>query len=239
MHVVKGVLFDYGLTLVSYRFPEAELVEAMEEARAWLDAPAPSAVWILDHVLLPLEAGLGSLEPGSGGYFAHYVAAWRRAGIWAPEGILYRILDLEQQVWDGAVQVAPGARAALRGLNSRGYRLGIASNAPFPPAMMRRQLSKHGFTDLVHAIQLSGEVGLKKPDPRFYAAAALSLGVAAPEVLHVGDSYREDYEGARLAGMEAMLCTQLARLAPPADTRRIDRLDELLRLLPGLTETEG
>jgi FMN hydrolase / 5-amino-6-(5-phospho-D-ribitylamino)uracil phosphatase len=45
------------------------------------------------------------------------------------------------------------------------------------------------------------EIGVPKPHPRIFAAAVRRLGVAAHEVLHVGDDPARDIEGARAAGL--------------------------------------
>lgn len=49
----------------------------------------------------------------------------------------------------------------------------------------------------------SRDVGAAKPDPRIFLAAASRLGVAAHEVLHVGDDPALDVAGARRAGLRA------------------------------------
>ena len=49
----------------------------------------------------------------------------------------------------------------------------------------------------------SRDVGAAKPDPRIFLAAALRLGAAPGDVLHVGDDPELDVLGARRAGLHA------------------------------------
>jgi HAD superfamily hydrolase (TIGR01509 family) len=209
--VVRAVLFDYGLTLVTFTFPREELLAVLEEARAWLGPGAPDAETLMRDVLEPLEEDLDTIGEDEVDYLAFYDRAWRRAGLEVPPDTLYRILDLEQRCWDRAVRLAPGALDALDALRARGLRTAVASNAPFPPEMMHRQAALTGIADRVDAVVFSSEVGRRKPAPELYRAALDRLDVPAAEALYVGDRPVEDYDGPRRLGMRALLCTALAR----------------------------
>ena len=231
----RAVLFDYGLTLVTFAYPRQELLGVLEEVRPWLGPGAPEPWWLMREVLEPLEHGLDSLGEEEVDYMDYYEAAWRRAGLDVPRETLWRILDLEQRCWDRSVRLAPDALETLAALRDRGLRLGIASNAPFPPVMLHRQLRVNGIADAVDAAVFSSEVGRRKPAPELYQAALDRLGVAAAETLHVGDRVLEDYEGPRRLGMQAVLCTALARTPSPDGVPTISCLTELLKLPFGPT----
>jgi len=228
---IEAVLFDYGQTLVTFEFPRAELLAVLERARPWLGASAPSAEWLMFHVLQPLEAGLESFGEDEVDYAAYYAAAWRRVGLNPSPEVLDRILDLEQQCWDRAVEVAPGALGLLDRLRARGIRTGLASNAPFPPALLARQVNGNGIGQRMDVVVFSSAVGRRKPAPELYQAALDQLGVAPAHALYVGDKVREDYEGPRAIGMEAVICTQLSATAVPAPVPSIGRLEDLEGLL--------
>jgi putative hydrolase of the HAD superfamily len=51
---------------------------------------------------------------------------------------------------------------------------------------------------------MSSVIGAHKPDERIFAAAGEKLGVPRANILHIGDSLREDVEGARQAGINAL-----------------------------------
>ena len=53
------------------------------------------------------------------------------------------------------------------------------------------------------ALLVSGELGFEKPDRRIFYEVLRHLGLEPGEVLHVGDSLRDDVEGARAAGLRA------------------------------------
>ena len=54
-------------------------------------------------------------------------------------------------------------------------------------------------------IFVSAEMGMTKPDGCLFAAAAERLGLDGPNILHVGDSRREDLQGALNAGWQGRL----------------------------------
>lgn len=209
--MLRAVLLDYGLTLVSFTFPRDDLLCVLEDARRWLGPDAPDAATLMRDVLEPLEADLDAIGEDEVDYLAFYDRAWRRAGLEVPPDALYRILDLEQRCWDRAVRLAPGALEALEALGERGLHTAVASNAPFPPEMMHRQARLTGIAERVDAVVFSSEVGRRKPAAELYMAALERLGVPAGEALYVGDREVEDFDGPRRVGMRAVVCTALAR----------------------------
>jgi HAD superfamily hydrolase (TIGR01662 family) len=229
--VIQAVLFDYGLTLVTFSFPRRELLEALEEVRTWLGAGAPDAATLLRDVLEPLDAGLPTFNEEEIDYLEYFARGWQRAGFDLPRHTLYRILDLEQRCWDEAAQLVPDAIPTLKALRTSGFRVGIASNAPFPPEMLHRQLRQIGLAEHLDAAVFSSEVGRRKPAPELYHVALQRLGAIPEETLYVGDRWLEDYEGPRRLGMKAVLCTALAREPVPAGVPIIARLSELLECL--------
>jgi putative hydrolase of the HAD superfamily len=136
-----------------------------------------------------------------------YRQAWQKAGMRLPDGLLHEILDAEQRCWDRAVRVDPEALGVLGRLRERGLKLGICSNAPFPPEMMRRQLRSNGIEPAVDGVVFSSEVGRRKPAPELYRAALDAIGTEPERTLFVGDRVREDYEGPRALGMRAVVLT--------------------------------
>jgi HAD superfamily hydrolase (TIGR01549 family) len=230
MRVVRAVLFDYGLTLVSFEYPRQELLRLLQAVRRWLGPEAPDPETLMRTVLEPLEDELDGMGEDEVDYLLLYESAWRRAGLDVPRETLWQILDLEQLCWDRALHLAEDAHCTLDELRSRGFRTAIASNAPFPPPMMHRQLRHHGFARRLDAAVFSSEVGRRKPAPELYRAALDRLQVEPAEALYVGDRVVEDYEGPRRLGMRAMLCTALARTPAPPGVPSVGRLGELLEL---------
>jgi len=235
MAETQGVLFDYGRTLVTFRYPTEDLLAVLREFRPRIEralgVPAPEAETILDSVLLPLEKYIGSMSEDEVEYMAVYREAWQSAGLRLPDDLLHDILDAEQRCWDRAVEVDGDAVQVLRWLGERGIKRGVCSNAPFPPEMMRRQVRSNGIADLVDAIVFSSETGRRKPAPDLYLAALEAIGTAPEKTLFVGDRVREDYEGPRAVGMRAVVVTAHAEEEARDGVPTIPSLAELRSLL--------
>jgi HAD superfamily hydrolase (TIGR01549 family) len=230
MPVLRAVLFDYGMTLVTFEYPRLELLRLMEAVRPWLGPDAPDAETIVRTVLEPLEEDLSRFGEDEVDYMSFYESAWHGAGLDVPRETLWQVLDLEQLCWDRALHLAEDALSTLEGLRARGLKTAIASNAPFPPAMMHRQLRHHGLARRLDAAVFSSEVGRRKPAPELYLAALARLGLEAHQALYVGDRVAEDYEGPRRLGMQAVLSTELTRDPPPPGVPVVARLGDLLEL---------
>ena len=217
--LTRGVLFDYGRTLVTFEYPTEELLEVMRSFRPRIESalgiPAPEAEAILEDVLLPLEEIIGSMSEDEVEYMDVYRESWSRAGLELPDGLLHDILDAEQLCWDRAVKLDPDALQVLSWLGAQGIKRGVCSNAPFPPEMMRRQVDMNGIGEMVEV----------------YRAALDAIGVDAPHALFVGDRVREDYEGPIAAGMRAVILTAHAEDMPPDGIPTIASLSEIPRLL--------
>jgi len=235
MPSTEGVLFDYGRTLVTFSYPTEELLEVLREFRprieAALSVPAPDAEAILRDVLLPLEEYVSSMSEDEVDYMDVYRATWDRAGMKLPEPLLHEILDAEQMCWDRSVVLDPDALHVLSWLGAHGVKRGICSNAPFPPAMMRRQVETNGIAELVDAVVFSSEVGKRKPAPELYQAALDAIATMPEKTMFVGDRVREDYEGPRALGMRAVIFTAHAEEPPPEGVPCIASLTELPALL--------
>jgi HAD superfamily hydrolase (TIGR01509 family) len=231
----QGVLFDYGRTLVTFEYPTEDLLEVMRDFRPRIEAalgvPAPEAEAILESVLMPLEKYISSMSEDEVEYMDVYRETWARAGMKLPDGLLHDILDAEQRCWDGAVRLDPDALQVLSWLGAQGIKRGVCSNAPFPPAMMRRQVETNGISDVVDAVVFSSEIGRRKPAPELYRAALDAIAVEALHALFVGDRVREDYEGPRALGMRAVICTAHSEEPPPEGVPTIASLSEVAQLL--------
>ncbi|MCC6763728.1 MAG: HAD-IA family hydrolase [Deltaproteobacteria bacterium] len=109
----------------------------------------------------------------------------------------------------------PDAAPLLARLRAAGVRVLVVSNFD---ARVRDVLAALGLAGAVDAVTISSEAGAAKPDPRIFARALADASLRAHEVLHVGDSAREDLPAARGAGLEVVLVggPELAAEAPDA-----------------------
>src|SRR5437667_219503 len=97
--------------------------------------------------------------------------------------------------------LAPAHAELLAALRPR-YRLGLVSNFDDTGAAYDI-LGRHGIARSLDTVVISEGVGLRKPHPAVARAGLRGLGLAAGEVLLVGDTWGEDVAGARAAGLEA------------------------------------
>jgi putative hydrolase of the HAD superfamily len=110
----------------------------------------------------------------------------------------------------------------LAELASRGYALGLASNYD---RRLRRVVAGLPILTRLERLIISSEVGWRKPAPEFFAAVAQTFGLPTSQILYVGDDLTNDYEGARAAGLHAVLYDP--QCAGPAGAGRITRLTDL------------
>jgi putative hydrolase of the HAD superfamily len=96
----------------------------------------------------------------------------------------------------------PDAAPALRELRDRGEKLVAVSNWDCSlPAVLERC----GLGELLDGVVSSAVAGARKPDPAIFEPALELAGCGPDEALHVGDTPEEDVEGARAAGIRALL----------------------------------
>ena len=125
---------------------------------------------------------------------------------------------------------SPGAGEAVRGLVSRGVRLGIVSNTGRTPGIvLRKLLATHDLLQHFSVISYSDEVGYRKPDREIFRLTLEAAGASAAEAAHVGDNPVADVAGARAAGLRGI--HYAPRGAPASDA---DLVVTDLAALPGL-----
>lgn len=99
------------------------------------------------------------------------------------------------------LELYPGVDDTIRQLLPR-YRLAVVTDAQTPYA--RPELNAVGLSGCFDPIVVSGDVGYRKPDRRLFKAALDAMGMAAAEVLFVGNDMYRDVHGAQKAGMKAV-----------------------------------
>ena len=97
----------------------------------------------------------------------------------------------------------------LHQLKKQGLQLAILSNND---SRLRQVLEDKGIATLFDKLFISEEIGCRKPSIEIFHHVEQTLDLEPIELLHVGDSPREDYHGARNAGWNTVL---IARKCPP------------------------
>lgn len=198
-----GIVFDLGGTLFIYG----------DMQKAWSD-------WLhtLHGSLVPhgLKESIDALAARCDGFFSKpepprveglTVFETRIQALAAEAGLSIandKLGEIETSVlgaWWSHLSLDPEAPDVLRHLCSR-YALALVSNFDHPKHLYEI-LDHHKLTQFFDAIVISGEVGVKKPDPRIMFLALDSLGLQAKSCIYVGD-IEEDERCALSAGMRAI-----------------------------------
>lgn len=117
------------------------------------------------------------------------------------------------------------ALPTLQSLKHRGIKLAVVSNWDFS---LHRVLETTGLAAMFDVVIASLEEGIEKPDPRVFSLALERAGVAAAEALHVGDDLLDDVQGARSAGMKAVLLDRSLRHRRKGMISSLRQIEEVL-----------
>lgn len=226
MSVIRAVLFDAGATLVhpdppveavyarefaadGARFSEEDLGRAL--TRAWEEVHSNAGgvdryggvrgepeFWktFLNRVRSFLDGG--AVSPAA---FSRLAEHFRSPRAWA--------------IYDDVV-------STLEELSRRDLKLAVVSNWD---SHLPRLLAALGLDRFFPVVAVSGIEEVGKPDPEIFRRACDRLRVRPFESLHIGDSVTEDLDGARAAGLLALLLDRQGRHPEIAD--RIASLAEL------------
>lgn len=229
---IRAITLDLDDTL----WPIWPTIERAEKVlHTWLQAQAPSTAALIanPHMRRELRVATERQWPD----LAHDLAALRRESI---------RLALQRAGDDAAL-----AEPALEVFMAQRMQVTLFDDARPALAWLAQRLPvvalSNGNAD-VHQIGLgefffasisARDVGVGKPDPRIFQAAAAAAQVAAHEVLHVGDDAALDVLGALGAGMQTVWVNREDHLWTQAQHPHatVADLAELCDLL-GRTETE-
>jgi HAD superfamily hydrolase (TIGR01493 family) len=102
-------------------------------------------------------------------------------------------------VWQHLI-VDPQMLDAARRLEAEGIECALGTNQHRERAAYMREAL--GYDSIFEPMVISAEIGVAKPDPRFFEIAVEQIGVPAEQVLFV-DDVRANVEGARSVGLVA------------------------------------
>jgi putative hydrolase of the HAD superfamily len=136
---------------------------------------------------------------------------------------------ISEHWWDYSdVALYPDTKETLNELKQRGLKLGVITNGL--QSDVRKIMSKIRFDscffDVVVTVSTANQM---KPEQEIFRYALEALNVTASEALFVGDTVEYDYEGAKKAGMKALLIDRHGRIA--GDYEKIHDLREILFLV--------
>lgn len=105
--------------------------------------------------------------------------------------------------WNKGITYIPKLDQLLKVLAKK-YTLSIISNTHYP-SLVSGNLDAIGVSDYFSIIVTSVEYGIRKPNKKIFDETLKRLSVSPNEVMHIGDSMRDDFEGATNAGIRAIL----------------------------------
>ena len=115
--------------------------------------------------------------------------------------VYFQHRDAGQQLYDDVLPV-------LKALHPK-YTLGIISNGSSYPDQL-------GLNHLMSfEVYSQDQGGIEKPDPRIFQIALESAGCSAHQLVHVGDSLKNDVAGAAGAGVRSVWLNRNGDTAPP------------------------
>ncbi len=106
-----------------------------------------------------------------------------------------------QAATPGHLAIFPDAEPLLERLRAR-YPLGLISNGP--GELQRPKIEKFSLERHFEVVVVSGELGVRKPDPAIFATALEALGVAPERTVFIGDNPTDDVAGACAVGLAAI-----------------------------------
>jgi 2-haloacid dehalogenase len=228
----RGFLIDADNTIFDYDRAEREalagtLAEAgLEPTSAILEAYRR----INDRFWKAFERGAVTQEALKVERFRQLLAEEASDCRTDPTAVSRRYLELLA----AQTHLLPHAAAAIAELAERAA-LGLATNGI--PEVQRGRLERSGLARHFRVVLISGEIGIAKPDPRFFLLGAERLGLPSSEVLCVGDVPATDIRGARAAGMASCWVAAAGVAWPPEEPGpdyTVRDLRALAALAPGI-----
>ncbi len=226
---VRVVLFDMDDTLYDHSYALESAVEELQKKDPRLSAVPLRALVLKDQEVLR-DVHLGLVLPGkvsqSESRVLRMVRLYESQGIKLVEAEARQLSELRRAAYLAHERAVPGARRLIEELKSNAVEVGVVSNNLL--AEQRAKLSRIGLASLVDSLTVSEEIGATKPDPRIFHLALTRCACPSAEAVFVGDSWTEDVEGARAAGIDAVWFNRRRDSRPVGQ----DAVKELTSFLP-------
>lgn len=198
MNRLKGILFDYGHTLVWFpKYEEAHLIAAKNVRRVLCGLGVSievSRVRALIESYVPRPDGTSaSMEEEAEGILLS-------AGAESfDQNDVRKIIDAEWKPYITCVRLRQGVEETLEYAKRKGLKLGIVAN--IWGGGMNPVLAKLGMDGFFDTSIADMDVGFAKPDPRIFRLALRNLQLAPEQVIMVGDNPKTDMKGAHDLGI--------------------------------------
>lgn len=213
-HSILAITFDFGQTLASF---DTVLAAARLAERNFVVEPAR-----LEEALpFAWQTYNDAIHRGLGGHPWKILmrSLLERA---APSASAEALTDAVDFLWDQQPvknlwrKPIPGMIELVDELIATGTKVAVVSNSE---GKLAELIAEMGWSDRFGIVADSGKIGIQKPDRGIFEWAAKRLAVPLEHIVHIGDSYAADVEGALRAGMRAIWYDQGAKEPVPANCR--------------------
>lgn len=220
--VPQAVLFDLDDTLVDHLHASRAAVAGVREAFHALQARDLEAMVAENDRLVELlhaDVGLG-LRTAEDARIERYRQLFAYAG--ADAAHAPGAAELHRRIYMQSRREVPGAAALLAALAGT-VTIAVVTNNTL--AEQTEKLESFGLARFVDALVTSEEVGAAKPDGAIFAQALARCGCTAQGAVMVGDSWRNDVEGAQRAGIRPLWFNRRATPIPDPTVDVVESLE--------------
>jgi len=225
----KIIFFDVGGTLI---YPEPSVGRVYHEVGNKHGVMTPSA----EAVSRAFQSAVGGLSEGQT-HSKRNARKWWRGQV----GRTFALLGHEEspaldRIFEElfhyfarpeAWRLFDDVDGALERLKAAGLRLGIISNWDY---RLLRILAGFKILEQFDPVVISFDVGHEKPEKKIFLLACKRAGVNPLDALMVGDSPEEDFEGARAAGLDAVIVNRRLKSVQEHSLPGLDHLPRFLEL---------
>jgi len=128
--------------------------------------------------------------------------------------------------------VIEGVREVLPYVKNRGLKTAILGNVLFwDSSITLGILRSSGLSNYVDKLFFSDVSGIQKPEFEAFASVLKHFNLKPNEAVHVGDSVREDFAGALVAGLKAVLIKNLGSVIKTEEFAIIPSIKYLTQVL--------
>lgn len=210
---IRAVLLDLDDTLFDHRHGARQALTDVRGLHRCFDTVDPAALEqshhrILEELHLDVLAGRIDLD---GARAERFRRLYQAAGVEADAGLVAKTATTYREQYLAARQPVEWADGFLAAVRARATVVIVSNNLLEEQQAKLRHCRLDRYVDV---LVVSEEAGVSKPAPGIFAIALERARVQACEAVMVGDSWTNDVEGARAAGIRAVWFNRDGQAAP-------------------------
>lgn len=233
---IQAIVFDLDGTLIDQDGAERDALRRFYDQEAAFPSKPPYAAFLRDwrneadaYLQLYLDNKMGFEEQR----VARIRAVYAKHRVPCPPEEALRLSRAYAALYQAQWRAFEDTRPALESL-ARRFRLAVITNGD--GSQQRAKLEATGLAPYFAHVLVSGEAGVRKPDPSIFRLSEAALGLTPAELAYVGDRLDVDVAGARASGWTAVWLDRkgMPKGGPGEPLLAAERLTHLERLLEPL-----